>query len=277
MKRLINIELLTLKDSKKSGIIFGTLFLLFTTLAAFFFPDVLKAYFNLVNEGADQATLDNSNYIITNIKSSNDIVGYTFYIAGALKYFLALFFVSYVLKSYKLNTLKQSVADGMAKADFIKGKVLILTCIFAVLAMVTLIISFIAGSIMTENFFSGISASSIFYVAFGYFIEQVTFFSVVLLLTMFLKKSNFVLASIIMYCFCGVYIISSFLGDFMVYLPLNTNFFINAFPVKKYFLEMSINDPIVWIGIAISIAYIALSGYAANKLLNKQNLSLKVN
>lgn len=276
MKRLINIELITLKDSKKSGIIFGALFLIFTTLAAFFLPDVLKAYFNLVNEGVDQATLDHTNYILANIKSSNDIVGYTFYIAGTLKYFLALFFVSYVLKSYRLNTLKQSVADGMAKASFVKGKVLILACIFAVFSIVTLIISCIAGSFLTENFFSGLSGITVFYVVFGYFIEQVTFFSIVLLLTMFLKKSNVVLASIIMYCFAGVYIISSFLGDFMIYLPLNTNFFVNAFPVKKYFLEMSITDPVVWIGIAISAFYIALSAYAATNLLNKQNLSLKV-
>ena len=269
-------ELLALKDSKKSGFIFGALFIIITTIAAFCFPDILKAYFNLINEGASQATLDNSKYITDNITSSNDIIGYTFYIAGALKYLLALFFISFFLKSYRLNILKQSIADGFKKLDFIKGKVLILASIFAALTVVTLVIALIAGPFVNPNFFAELSFSSAGLTMFSYFVEQLTFFSIVMLVAMIIKKSNLVIAAILMYCFCGVYLISSYLGDFMTLLPLNTNFFVNAFPIKKYFLEISQNDPVVWIGIGVSILYIFISSWMANYVLNRQNLSVKV-
>lgn len=277
MKRLLNIELLTLKDSRKAGLIFFILFLFFTCIGSLYTPDILEAYYGLVNEGASQETLDETSQMIASLRTSNDIVGYTFYIAGALKYLLLLFFVSYVLKSYRLNTLKQSVADGMKKMDFIKGKVMAYGLIFTILAVCTLIIALIMGPMIDPSFYTNLSIASVLGVMIGYLIEQITFFSVIMIVSMYLKKSNLVLALIAIYCFCGVYFLSFIAGDYMMLLPLNTNFVVNAFPVKKYLLEISQFDSIFYLGLGISTFYILLSSILGGRILKKQNLSLKVN
>jgi len=276
MKRLLKIEWLVVKNSKKSSITFFCLYLLLTGVIAYMYPSFLESFFSVALENADAEDIEIAENILLGNKQSNDIVGYTYYIAGALKYLLVLFFISYVINDYRLNAIRQNIADGLKKEEYIFSKFLFIIISSALLTGIILVLSFLIGIYRNNNFFNEISLVSTFGVSFSYFIELITLLTFSMVISLCIRKSNVVFALIISYCLLGIYFLSYIMGDFMLLLPVNTNLFLNAYPVKKYLLEISQFDLYFWLSLGVSIIYIYIYIYMSKTILKKQDLNVAI-
>jgi len=210
------------------------------------------------------------------INQPNDIVGYTYYIAGGLKYLLVLFFISYIINDYRLNMIRQNIADGLKKKEYIFSKFLFIVLASALLSSIILVLSFFLGIYRNGDFFSEILLANALGLSFSYFVELITLLTFTMFISLWIRKSNITFALIVSYCLMGVHFLAYVLGDFMILLPVNTNFFLNAYPIKKYLLEASQFDFDFWLSLGISIGYTSLFIYMSKNILNKQDLNMTI-
>jgi len=179
MLRLLNIEFIKLWNNRASKILILAYFILLTSIAliAAIKFDIGPIKFHLAEQG-----IFNFPYI-WHLNT---------FIAGQLKFFLAIVIVSMMANEYSNKTIKQNLIDGMSKKEFIFSKFITVVVFAAISTLFIFLVSLILGysySSITESFhvFSDLEY------LLAFFVKLVGFFSICLFLGILVKRSAFAL------------------------------------------------------------------------------------
>ncbi len=196
MKRLIQIELIKLKNSRASKILIMVYFILLTSIsliAAIKF-DIGPIKFHLAEQG-----IFNFPYIWH----------FNTYIAAIFKFFLLLVIVSMITNEYSNRTLKQNLIDGLSKKEFILSKFYLVVILSAASTFFVFITSLVLGYFYSDyNEFSIVFSDLEYLLAF--FVKLLGFFSFGLFFGMLVKRSAFAVGAMFVWLF-GEGIIHGFL------------------------------------------------------------------
>ncbi|MEN8139332.1 MAG: ABC transporter permease subunit [Bacteroidota bacterium] len=117
------------------------------------------------------------------------------YIAAFFKIILAIIIITFITNEYQYRTLRQNLIDGLSKKEFIASKVLMMMVLAGISTLFVFAIIMIIG--LTQSSFLEpdiiIMKSSFI---FAYFLKLVAFFSMVMLIAFFVKKTGFSLATL---------------------------------------------------------------------------------
>jgi len=187
MKRLISIELQKIWKNKASRVLTLTYFILLSFIALI---ASIKIEIGPIKLHFAEMGIFNFPYIWH----------FNTYIAGLLKFFLAIVIVSMMANEYSYGTLKQNLIDGLSKKEFILSKfltvVLFALCSTVFIFVMTLILG-LSFSSYTE--FSIIFSELIY--LFAFFVKLVGFFSFCLFLGILIKRSAFALGFLFVWFF----------------------------------------------------------------------------
>jgi len=187
MKRLIQIELIKLKNSRASKVLISVYFLLLTSIsliAAIKF-DIGPIKFHLAEQG-----IFNFPYIWH----------FNTYIASIFKFFLLLVIVSMITNEYSNRTLKQNLIDGLSKKEFILSKFYLVVILSAASTIFVFITSLILGYFYSDYTEFGIVFSDLEYLI-AFFVKLVGFFSFGLFFGMLVKRSAFAVGAMFVWLF----------------------------------------------------------------------------
>ncbi len=278
MKRLIQIELIKLKNSKASKILIAVYFLLLTSIsliAAIKF-DIGPIKFHLADQG-----IFNFPYIWH----------FNTYIAAIFKFFLLLVIVSMITNEYSNRTLKQNLIDGLSKKEFILSKFYLVFILAAASTIFVFVISLILGYIYSDyNEFSIVFSDLDYLLAF--FVKLVGFFSFGLFFGMLVKKSAFAVGAMFVWLFAEGIIHgllqfkfgykSDIVGEVTQFLPFTalSNLIQQPFTRMKAIKtvgnqvgeKFNFDYAVHWYQIAIVLVWTFLFIYFSYKLLQKRDL-----
>ena len=185
MKRLIQIELIKLQNSKASKVLIAIYFLLLTAIsliAAIKF-DIGPVKIHVADQGIFNFPL---------------IWHFNTYIASILKFFLLLVIVSMITNEYSNRTLKQNLIDGLSKKEFILSKFYLVFILAAISTVFVFFISLILGYFYSDYNELAIVFSDLEYLL-AFFIKLVGFFSMGLFFGMLIKRSAFAVGALIIW------------------------------------------------------------------------------
>jgi len=185
MKRLIQIELIKLQNSKASKVLIAIYFLLLTAIsliAAIKF-DIGPVKIHVADQGIFNFPL---------------IWHFNTYIASILKFFLLLVIVSMITNEYSNRTLKQNLIDGLSKKEFILSKFYLVFILAAISTVFVFFISLILGYFYSDYNELAIVFSDLEYLL-AFFIKLVGFFSMGLFFGMLIKRSAFAVGALIVW------------------------------------------------------------------------------
>lgn len=212
MKRLLQIELIKIWNSKSSRFLIISYFGLLTFLTLFSIIKIKIGSFEL--HLAKQGIFD-----------FPFIWHFNTYIADIFKLFLAVVIVSMIANEYSNKTLKQNLIDGLSKKEFILSKFLT-TFLFAFIStLIVFIVSLILGLIYSSFTEIGIIFSQLQFLG-AYFLKLVGFFSICLFFSVLTRKSAFSLGFLVLwYVFERIFSVISYANegksDFLIrLLPL---------------------------------------------------------
>jgi hypothetical protein len=117
------------------------------------------------------------------------------YVASFFKIILAIIFITFITNEYQYRTLRQNLIDGLSKKEFIASKVLMMIALAGVSTLFVFAIVMIIG--LTQSSFLELDIivmKSSFMIA--YFIKLVSFFSFIMLIAFYVKKTGFSMASL---------------------------------------------------------------------------------
>jgi ABC-type transport system involved in multi-copper enzyme maturation permease subunit len=187
MKRLISIELHKIWKNKASRVLTLTYFILLSFIALI---ASIKFEFGPIRVHFAEMGIFNFPYIWH----------FNTYIAGWLKFFLAIVIVSMMANEYSYGTLKQNLIDGLSKKEFILSKFLTVVLFALCSTIFVFVMSLILGlSFSSYTEFSIIFSELSYLLAF--FIKLVAFFSFCLFLGILIKRSAFALGFLLVWFF----------------------------------------------------------------------------
>ena len=187
MKRLIQIELIKLQNSKASRVLIIVYFLLLTSIsliAAIKF-DIGPVKFHLAEQG---------------IFNFPKIWHINTYLAAGFKFFLLLVIVSMITNEYSNRTLKQNLIDGLSKKEFILSKFYLVLILAFISTFFVFIVSLVLGYFYSDYNEIGIIFSDLEYLV-AFFVKLVGFFSFGLFLGMLIKRSAFAVGAMLVWYF----------------------------------------------------------------------------
>ncbi|HLV24007.1 MAG TPA: ABC transporter permease [Moheibacter sp.] len=214
------------------------------------------------------------------------------YLFAIAKVFLAVIIITNVTNEYSNGTLKQNLIDGFSKSEMLKSKILTIL-VFAIFSSVfVFLIIFVLGQFVFSNensFVNGIE-----YIGM-YFLKLLTFFSICLFFSFFLRKSAFALLGVVVWWMIekGLGVVEFFWKamrqdwDFekvnpkgfwlTEYLPLNAS--ANLITLPKFNpLNFQNGKPVFelvnvdWTFIIAALVYTALFLFFSYRLLKKRDL-----
>ncbi len=190
MLRLLNIEYQKLRWNKISKVLILGYFILLSAIALLTLVEIPIIKVKLASQGI---------FNFPFIWHGNT------WLAGGLKFFLAVVIVSMTANEYSNRTLKQNLIDGLSKKEFILSKFFTVIIFSAISTVFIFILSLILGLIYSDfNEFSIIIRDMEF--LFAFFMKLVAFFSFCLFLGILIKRSAFALGLLLFWWFIEVII-----------------------------------------------------------------------
>lgn len=279
MLQLLDIEFHKLKHSRSSKVLAITYFVILSFIALiasieFNFGDVQIRI-------ADQGIF-NFPYIWH----------FNTWIAGIIKFFLAIVIVSMISSEYSNRTLKQNLIDGMSKKEFLLSKFLMVVAFSLFSTLFIFVLSAILGysfSDFTE--FSIVTRDLEFLLA--YFLKLVAFFSFCIFLAVLVKRSAFALGFLLIWWIIeniihwpilrGYFGLSEETADAAVqFFPLESmSNLINQPFTRLDFIKTAANQlkadvafdyAVHWYEVGIVLVWIFLFIYGSYSLLKKRDL-----
>lgn len=278
MKRLIQIELIKLQNSKASKVLIIIYFLLLISIsfiAAIKF-DIGPVKFHLAEQGIFNFPM---------------IWHMNTYLASIFKFFLLLVIVSMITNEYSNRTLKQNLIDGLSKKEFILSKFYLVIILATVSTIFVFLVSLVLGYFYSDYNELSIVFSDLEYLL-AYFVKLVGFFSFGLFFGMLIKRSAFAVGALFVWLFSEG-IIHGFLqwkldhnkeviAEITQFLPFTamSNLIDQPFgrlkaikTVASQVGEKITYDYVVhWYEIVIVLAWTAIFIYSSYKLLLKRDL-----
>lgn len=278
MKRLIEIELIKLKNSKASKILIVVYFLLLTSIsliAAIKF-DIGPIKFHLAEQG-----IFNYPYIWH----------FNTYVAAIFKFFLLLVIVSMITNEYSNRTLKQNLIDGLSKKEFILSKFYLVIILAGVSTLFVFFTSLVLGYFYSDYTEFGIIFSDLDYLI-AFFVKLLGFFSLGLFFGMLIKRSAFAVGAMFVWMFVEGIIHgllqfkldhdSELISKFTQFLPFTalSNLIKQPFTRMKAVKtvasqvgeKLNTDFSVHWYEIAIVLIWTVLFIYFSYKLLQKRDL-----
>lgn len=278
MKRLIQIELIKLKNSKASKILIAVYFLLLTSISliATVKFDIGPIKFHLADQG-----IFNFPYIWH----------FNTYIAAIFKFFLLLVIVSMITNEYSNRTLKQNLIDGLSKKEFILSKFYLVFILSAASTVFVFLISLVLGFIYSDYTELYLVFSNLEYLL-AFFVKLLGFFSFGLFFGMLVKKSAFAVGAMFVWLFAEGIIHgflqvkfghkSKFIDEVTQFLPFTalSNLIQQPFTSMKAIKtigkqvgeKFDFDYAVHWYQIAIVLIWTFLFIYFSYKLLQKRDL-----
>jgi len=265
MLRLLRIEFRKLKSSN-SFYIFS--FFYFLSLAGFawfmgsFGIDLDKIKMNLGDLG-----IFNFPNIWQNIT----------YVASFFKIIFAIIFVTFITNEYQYRTLRQNLIDGLSKKEFIASKTLMMTVLAAISTIFVFLIIMIIGLTQSSFLeFDVIIMRSSF--IFAYFVKLIAFFSFIMLIAFFVKKTGFSMATLFIWWIFELVLKFKYLPEgWDIYLPLESMSNLIHEPFSKITnadqllgnTTFNFVDPV---NVVISLAYTTLFIYLSYIIVKNRDL-----
>lgn len=187
MKRLISIELQKIWKNKASRVLTLTYFILLSFIALI---ASIKFEFGPFKFHFADMGIFNFPYIWH----------FNTYIAGWLKFFLAIVIVSMMANEYSYGTLKQNLIDGLSKKEFILSKFLTVVLFALCSTIFVFVMSLILGLCFSSYTEFSIIFSELIYLV-GFFVKLLGFFSFCLFLGILIKRSAFALGFLLVWFF----------------------------------------------------------------------------
>ncbi|MDT8415462.1 MAG: ABC transporter permease [Flavobacteriaceae bacterium] len=184
MKRLLQIEFQKIFLNRASRLLTISYFILLTAIAliASIEFDIGQIHFRIADQG-----IFNFPYIWH----------FNTWVAALLKLFLAIVIVSMMANEYSYRTLKQNLIDGLSKREFILSKFYTVVVFAGVSTIFVFIVSLVLGLIFSDFTEVSIIFSDLEYLA-AFFVKLCGFFSLCLLLGIWVKRSAFALGFLIL-------------------------------------------------------------------------------
>ncbi|MFD1063438.1 ABC transporter permease [Winogradskyella litorisediminis] len=210
----------------------------------------------------------------------------TTYFAAFAKFFFAIVVVSMIGNEYSNKTLKQNLIDGLSKKEFILSK-------FFTIVLFSLIATILIGvaTFCIGMYYSSYTEASIVFreVEFllAYFMKLLGFFSLCLFFAMWLKRSAFALAFLIVlwlveWIITGIFIWRTdyeFALDVQSYFPLASMSNLIDQPIQRLMMtkfpekaDLAYDYAVHFSEIAIVIGWTALFVFLSYRLLKKRDL-----
>lgn len=117
------------------------------------------------------------------------------YVAAFFKIILAIIILTFITNEFEYRTIRQNVIDGLSKKEFLASKFIMILAISFVSTIYITIVTLIIG--LTQSSFTEfdiIIMNSSFIIA--YFVKLVSFFTLIMMIAIILKKTGFSLASL---------------------------------------------------------------------------------
>ncbi len=195
------------------------------------------------------------------------------YIAGYLKFVLAFILIISVSNEFTYKTVRQNIMDGMSRTQWLKSKwslILLLACGSTLfLFLFGLFLGFLYSPVQgLEYIFFNIE------MLFGHFISTIAYLSLALLATLWIKKSGFTMAVLILYghfiepIFSLIY--SDELGFVRNLLPFEAVSNIIRVPFGKYIFQETQNY-IALQDLSIVLVLIVLVNFLSIRLVQKSD------
>jgi len=278
MRRLLQIELIKLKNSKASKILIITYFVLLTSIAliASIKFDIGDIKFHLADQG-----IFNFPYI-WHLNT---------FLAAWFKIFLLLVIVSMTANEYSNRTLKQNLIDGLSKKEFILSK-FYMVIVFALISTLFVFFTSLALGLIYSDFDEiAIIFSDLEYL-FAFFVKLVTFFSFGLFLGILIKRSAFAVGAMAVWFFIETVVFNLMKWNFFKgtdiadnvaqFFPLFSMYNLIEQPfsrlkavksvVSQVGEELNIDYAVHWYELAIPMVWTFLFIYFSYKLLLKRDL-----
>ena len=148
------------------------------------------------------------------------IWNYTTYLASFLKYFLALIVIFMISGEYTYRTLKQNLIDGLSKRQWIISKV---SMIFALAFFTTFVVFLLTLYLGFQNAVDtswNLVFKGAFAYLFGYFLDMLFFFCMLMFFTLLCKKSIFSIGSVFAW-FIAERFIAYYFSALEIFLPFS--------------------------------------------------------
>lgn len=278
MKRLIQIELIKLKNSNASKVLIVIYFLLLTSIsliAAIKF-DIGPIKFHLAEQG-----IFNFPYIWH----------FNTFMASIFKFFLLLVIVSMITNEYSNRTLKQNLIDGLSKKEFILSKFYLVIILSLISTIFVFFVSLILGYIYSDYNELGIVFSDLEYLL-AFFVKLVGFFSFGLFFGMLIKRSAFAVGAMLIWLFIEGIIFgllqykfghkSDMVSEFVQFLPFTamSNLIDQPFGRLKAVKtvasqigeKLNYDYAVHWYELTIVMVWAFIFIYLSYKLLQKRDL-----
>lgn len=278
MLRLLTIEYHKLRHSKTSRVLIIGYFILLSAIALITLVEIPIINVKLADQGI---------FNFPFIWHGNT------WLAGGLKFFLAVVIVSMTANEYSNRTLKQNLIDGLSKKEFILSKFLTVIVFSLISTIFVAILSLILGLVYSDFNELSIIFSDLEYL-FAFFLKLIGFFSFCLFLGILIKRSAFALGFLLFWWFIEgiVWVISFFVGKkleissleetIMQFFPLSamsnlidnpaTRLSFIQSAAKQLNADVTLTYGVHWYEIAIVSIWIFIFIYASLALLKKRDL-----
>ncbi len=188
------------------------------------------------------------------------------YIAGYLKFVLAFILIISVSNEFSYKTVRQNIMDGMSRTQWLQSK----WSLILLLSIGSTLFLFLFGLFLGFMYSPVQGLEYIFFnidMLLGHFISTIAYLSLALLAVLFIKKSGFTMAVLLLYghmiepIFSLIY--SDELGFVRNLLPFEAVANIIRMPFGKYIFQetqnyLAMQDLLIVSGLILLVNYIAL-------------------
>lgn len=193
------------------------------------------------------------------------------YVASIFTLLLGMLVIILVTNEYTFRTVRQNVIDGLNKADFLTGKLLLILCIALFATIIVFITGIINGSVQTENLQSSMIFAKIDFVL-AYFVQTIAYMCFALFVSTLVKKSGLAIGLFLLYSKIVEPLAAWKMPDEISnYLPFHTISGLIQIPGLKMFGVLVPDDPL-GIHFAFALIYSAVFVGGTYLLLTKRDL-----
>ena len=125
---------------------------------------------------------------------------FTTYIVGLLKIIIGCIIVFSICQEFSNRMFKQNLIDGLSREEFIASKLLTILVFTGFSTLFVFIVAFLLGKSYSATQESDLVFKEIYFI-FNYFLKLFTFFSLLMFLSILLRKSIFVFLAFFMIWF----------------------------------------------------------------------------
>lgn len=266
MLRLLKLEYLKNLSYKPFKVF---LIIYFSMLALLLFIGVVKINFL----GFDIALKDQGIYNFPGLWN------FTTWIVGLLKLFLGFIIVLSIHQEFANRMFKQNIIDGLSKKEFLISKLLTIGAFATISTLIVFVVSLLLGISYSKEVSASLIFQEIYFIP-AYFIKLVTFFCLLLFLTVLFRNAVFVFLT-----FFVLWIVEGIVGaieftsmrsvTYSKYFPLETISSIVPNPVRRTEMANALGQgsiaESVWIPAIVCILYSFLYVFWSYRILQKKD------